>query len=408
MKTSPLLYSIFSKVRSKNKIDNPTAKQYLRFNWVFLFFASVPLLSVALLNVAIDPYDVFKSPDFLGLNHSKIKKDNNDRLYKATDIIRIKPITVLIGSSRTKQGLDPTHPALKKYQPVYNLALNGPNFYEQLRYLQHAIANQKNLKEVVLGVDFFMFNSSLMNQPTFSEERLEKRSISLQDVINSTLSLDVFSTSLQTVDASLQEPNKNDNYGENGFMPNLKLKGNETEWRFTSGINLYFKLHSSYQLSDKYMSDFKHFVELCHQRGIQLKIFISPSHATQWEAIRATGRWQTFEQWKREIVKIAPVWDFSGYNSITTEPLSSQMKNYADNSHYTKKIGDLVLNRIFSYRQDTVPKDFGILVTSENIETHLAKIRQDRESWAKRQPDEVKLVKDLFKKGDYREMKVNQ
>ncbi|GFZ91240.1 hypothetical protein [Okeania sp. KiyG1] len=76
---------------------------------------------------------------------------------------------------------------------------------------------------------------------------------------------------------------------------------------------------------------------MCQENNIKLILFISPSHATQWEAIRATGEWSTFEEWKREVVKITPVFDFSGYNTITTEPIHNDMENYRDNSHYTKK-----------------------------------------------------------------------
>jgi hypothetical protein len=390
----------FATIWSKHKTSKSLGKKYLRFNLGFIAAALIPTFAVGLVNVVVDPYDAFNTPNFLGINNSKPDKDNNDRLFKALDVVRIKPRTILIGSSRAKQGLDPTHPALQDQTPVYNLALNGPNFYELRRYLEHAIANQPDLKEVVLGVDFFMFNATLKNQPSFTEERLEKQSITIQDTINSTFSWDVLAASQETINASLKEVKKNDNYGENGFMPNRKLKQEETQWRFDSGIKLYYSLHSTYQFSDEYFEEFKKFVELCKQRGINLKVFISPAHATDLEAIRATGRWQTFEEWKRKMVQITPVWDFSGYNSITSEPISAKMKNYADNSHYTPLIGNLILNRIFSDKTDKVPKDFGVLITPQNIDSYQAKIHADREAWAKKNPDEVELAKNIKREYD--------
>ena len=71
-----------------------------------------------------------------------------------------------------------------------------------------------------------------------------------------------------------------------------------------------------------------------------------------------------------------------------------------DNSHYTPKLGNLILNLIFDYEKEDVPDDFGILINPENIESHLAKIRQDWEVWAKNNPDEVKLVKEVKQKYD--------
>ncbi|NEP04520.1 MAG: hypothetical protein F6K25_12790 [Okeania sp. SIO2G4] len=42
----------------------------------------------------------------------------------------------------------------------------------------------------------------------------------------------------------------------------------------------------------------------------------------------------------------------------------------------------------------------GILINSENVESHLVNIRQDREVLAKNNPDEVQLVKEIKQKYD--------
>ncbi|NES70924.1 MAG: hypothetical protein F6K24_39795 [Okeania sp. SIO2D1] len=175
MSISRLVSYIYSNVSSPKKLEKYVAKKrkYRRYNWIFLLSVFLPVVTVGVFNIVVDPYDVFNTPNFLGINHSKPRKDNSYRLYKATDIIRIKPVTILMGSSRKKQGLDPNHPALKNEQPAYNLAINGINAYELRRYLEHAIANQKDLDLVILGSDFFMFNSLLENRAGFSEDRLE-------------------------------------------------------------------------------------------------------------------------------------------------------------------------------------------------------------------------------------------
>ncbi|BAU65289.1 hypothetical protein STA3757_26700 [Stanieria sp. NIES-3757] len=368
---------------------------FLIYNALFFGVVSVPIFTVGLFNWIIDPYDIFNTPNFVGINHEKIKKDNNDRLFKASDIIRIKPKIILVGSSRTKQGLDPKHPVFQNQQPVYNLAINGPNFYEVRRYIEHAVANQPDLKEIVLGIDFFMFNEHLANQPSFSEQRLEKKQLISSDVINALFSLDTFNISRMTMDASQQEPDLNNDYGDNGFMPNRNTNDGKTDWRFEQSINLYFTLHSDYQFSAQYWSDFERLVKLCQQKNIELIVFISPAHATDLESIRLTQQWTTFEHWKRKLVEFTPVWDFSGYNSITTESIAPTMSNYVDNSHYNPQIGNLILNRIFDYQTEQVPKDFGVLITTKNIEQHLTQIRSDRENWVNKHPAEVKLVEQI-------------
>lgn len=371
------------------------SRKYSNYTFGFFLAVSLPLFSVAGLNWLVDPYDVFNTPNFLGLNHQKPKKDNSDRLFKAVDIIRIKPKVIIIGSSRTKQGIDPGHLNLADPESAYNLAINGPNMYEVLRYLEHAVKNQPDIQEIILGVDFFMFNATLNNQPTFSEERLEKTHIVVSDAINALFSLDTLTASRETIVASLNTPNGDNSYGENGFMPNRSLDSSTSQWRFEGGIKLYFRLHSDYQFSQEYLADFQKIVQLCQENNIKLTVFISPSHATQWEAIRATNQWSTWEQWKREMVKMVPVWDFSGYNSVTTEKISEDMNNYADNSHYTPNIGNLILDRMFNYQSETLPEAFGVLLTPENIEDNLAKIRKQRQEWANNNPQEIELVEKL-------------
>ena len=375
-------------------------RKFTRYSLIFCTAAFLPMLSVGLFNWTIDPYDLFDTPNFLGINHEKIKKDNNDRLFKAVDIIRLKPKIILMGSSRTKQGLNPEHPAIKDNHLAYNLAINGPNFYEVRRYVEHAIANQPEIQQIILGVDFFMFNASLDNQPSFEENRLGKTHIIPKDAINALFSLDTFNISRETITASLKAADKNNTYGENGFMPNRNANNGATEWRFEQSIKLYFELHSDYQFSQQYWSDFIKIVELCRQNNIDLKVFISPAHATQWESIKVTGKWDVFEQWKRKLVEITPVWDFSGFNSVTTESIKPQMNNYVDNSHYSPKIGNLILDRLFDRNTKAIPEDFGTLLTRDNIEQHLAKIRRDRALWIENHPEEVKLVRDIKTKLD--------
>lgn len=370
---------------------------YNKFIFKFIIVSFLPVMSVGVFNYIVDPYDVFDTPNYFGINHDKPKKDSNDRQFKAIDITRIRPTTIIIGSSRAKQGIDPEHPTLAKDPSTYNLAINGPNVYEVRRYLEHAIANQPNLKEVILGIDFFMFNANLKNQPSFSEARLGIKHIAIGDAVNALFSIDTYHISQETIEASLKEPNKSDRFGENGFMPNRKFNDGNTKWRFEQAIKLYFQLHSTYELSDRYLQDFQKIVTLCQEKNISLKVFISPAHATDLEAIRVTGKWQVMEQWQRKIANIIPVWDFSGYNSVTTESIKDVMKNYADNSHYSSSIGNYILDRLGNYQMDKVPQDFGVLLTPENIESHLQKMRIEREIWLKKHPDELKLVETIKK-----------
>ncbi len=78
------------------------------------------------------------------------------------------------------------------------------------------------------------------------------------------------------------------------------------------------------------------------------------------------------------------------------------MMNYIDNSHYSQYTGNLILNKILSYRLETVPDDLGILINSDNIESHLKQINYERQKWQNNYPEEVKLVHQLRAELDIR------
>lgn len=367
--------------------------RYKYFNNIFLLTTAILLGTVGIFNYFIDPYGLYASSIFPGINNSKPKKDDNDRLYKAADIIRMKPQTIILGSSRTKRGIDPNYVVFNKSGTIYNSAINGPNFYEVYRYLEHTIKNSPNLQEVILGMDFFMFNSKIPNKPTFSESRLDRQNLDLQDIINYTFSLDAIVASGQTIVESQNQPQGDINYGLNGFRPHRNANNGQTEWRFEQSIDLYFNIHQKYQFSEEYLEYFKKLVQLAKEKQIKLIVFISPAHATDLEAIEITGRWSDFERWKRELVKITPVWDFFNYNSVTTEAIKKVMQNYVDNSHYTPEVGNRILDRVFNHQVEAIPKDFGILLTPNNIEEQIKRVRLDREVWKKEHPKELALVK---------------
>jgi hypothetical protein len=158
-----------------------------------------------------------------------------------------------------------------------------------------------------------------------------------------------------------------------------------------SGSSLYM----NYQYSRSAMEDLGRIVHLCQKKKIRLNLFISPSHATEWESIRLSGAWSKFENWKRDIAKLHPVWDFSGYNSVTTEPIQKHMQNYMDSSHYTPHVGSWILEKMSGFDDSRVPGDFGVLLNPENIESHFAKQEKDRQNWVRLHADLIDWLKKL-------------
>jgi hypothetical protein len=124
--------------------------------------------------------------------------------------------------------------------------------------------------------------------------------------------------------------------------------------------------------------------------GVNLQIFISPTHAAQWEAMRNSALYPTFDEWKRRLVEITPVWDFSGYNEVSGEPLVQVMRFYLESSHYLPNVGDMILRRIYAESTEDPPTGFGQYMTRENVATLIERFHIERERWAASRPDEVR------------------
>ncbi len=402
MKIKPPAKLTYSKSIRKSK----TNQKYKGFNFLFLATILLIISAVGLFNVFINPYGVFNTPTIIGINRIKPAKFNQDLLLKAVEVTRIKPDVLLLGSSKEQWGLNPNHPGLSQGKS-YNLGLQAANMYSVKRYFDHALKNQPNIKQIIIGLDFYQFNVNKDVTNAFAEHRLEKNHLSLTDAINIVFSVDAMEDSYRTLLRNFRNPtqeylrvnrfqNVKYNVFENGtliYNEKEKLPGS---WKkFSQGLADQISTPLPYILSEESLDNLKFIADICREKGIDLRLFIAPDHVLQIEGYRVRGWWDEFEQWKRELAKIAPVWDFSGYYDITAEPIENEMEYYIDSLHYNKLLGDWILNRVLSYQDEQLPDDFGVLITPENVESHLENIRQQHQQWQIQSPETLKLVEKI-------------
>lgn len=176
------------------------------------------------------------------------------------------------------------------------------------------------------------------------------------------------------------------------------IKGSDRYNNFKRVMKMYLTektLYKDYHLSEEEMAAFQAIVDTCKQRNIKLKVLIAPVHAAQLELINREGIWSEFENWKRQIVKITPVWDFSSYSNFTTEPIGDNMKHFVDSVHYQNEVANLIMNRIYNYQTEKVPANFGKIISQTNIEPHLKIIREQRLNWKDNNLQIVQFVMEL-------------
>jgi hypothetical protein len=107
-------------------------------------------------------------------------------------------------------------------------------------------------------------------------------------------------------------------------------------------------------------------VAFCRQHHINFILFTTPHHRMVLDHFLE----EDYISFLRGLSEITPFWDFSGYNSVTTDN-----KNYLDHSHYNPSVSRWIAARIFNDQTVMVPKDFGVWVTRKNIDSHLENLK---------------------------------
>jgi hypothetical protein len=374
-------------------------RKYLSLMFFILFLQSI---IVIIFNIKIDPYGIWNSQEIAGINRIKPKQRNQVKLLKSVQIIHEKPMIVFLGSSSVNLGLSPQHPGFHPNSQVYNLGIPGSNMYETMRFFDHAIANQPNIQHIILGVDFFMFNKNRPVAIDFNEDQLGKNYIILPDLIKTTYSFDTLFNSIETIFMNHTNPGLNP-YQSQGlqnekYFKTYLLNNGSIPKTFQRELGDYLRetrFYGKFEFSPNALANFQRIVEICRQKNIKLTVFISPIHVTQLEAIEIAQLWDEFADWKRKLIKITPIWDFSGYNIITTEPISNQMKNYFDHAHYRQRIGNLMLNKMLAYNLGEVPRDFGVFLTDQNLDVYLKITDRQKILWEKKNYPTVQMIKGL-------------
>ena len=354
--------------------------------WIKILVSLILIIvfSVCLINYIVDPYNLYKT----NLLKNKPKEFEYMRLIKAINIEKIKPSSIVLGTSRAEMAIDPDHEYFIK--PSYNLANAGSTMYETKYYLKEAILQGK-LKKVLLVADWRMFNDVSMKKVIDFETYFENRNI-----YKYLLNYKVFKDSLFTIknknivslynnNGQMKEDYLNKIVLSNGGHYKTMIKEEKNYYKELSDNNLYKDTQKSSLL------DFIEILELCYKNDIELDIVFGPSHIRQWEAFDYYKDYETLLTWKKDLVEIVQkvankfnkipfrIVDFAVYNEYTSEKIPTEenqsMVYHYEGSHYKPKLGEMLLKSLSS---GDYHNNFGVELNNKNIDSHLQKLREDR------------------------------
>lgn len=147
-----------------------------RYVFILILSAGLPMLALAAVVIGIDPYYVFGSPSWKGINEVRPFYEPHVIIAKPHQVWRMRPDTVALGSSRAEVGIDPRHPAWGS-RNVFNFAMPSSTSYDTMLAFTYAQSVSRPLKRAVLGLDFFAYNFFMTRNQDQVEGRFDGEAV---------------------------------------------------------------------------------------------------------------------------------------------------------------------------------------------------------------------------------------
>lgn len=335
-----------------------------------------------------------------------------------------RPATVVVGSSRiSKFPLDSAAWG-DAPEPRMLLPLHGAQFSDLVDTLERQ-RGYEHVKVLAIGLDFFAFNAlreydDIIHPYNARQEvrRLVRFTAPLQtlrDRLRNTLAVLIYQfKKLSAVVAGRTE--------ELRPPPDTSREPQDYLEAFTVSTRRFWanyvgNKYGAYRLDYPALPRSPAFAALdrliaeVEQRQIQLYLFLHPTHVWDMEIIARLDLWPIYEDWMRRLAarvgqansKLIALWDFGGYNCLTTEPVPNfgTMRWHDDVGHYFQDlVGRVMLARMMGRPPPSLGTDasvcdstnLGARLTPANVEATIATMRASRRSYlATRQGESATL-----------------
>jgi hypothetical protein len=367
------------------------------------------LLPVAIFNLVIDPSGIFDIIRIAKLTPHRTT--GSSRITKA-ELLHHQPAQiVLVGTSRAETGFDPSSPDWGT-PDVLNLGLADTNM-DELADVCRAAARSGRVRHIVLFLDFHIFRASY-GRFDFDRSRFNPQ-LDLPNYYLASL-LSSYKTTqsgevLVNARNGIESPHTSRGFRQH-YSAGRPLRSHREMFRDVLRGDMVSGTKYPYHISPEQVVLVGETIDHCRQHGVNLTIVLPPIHALKLEQLRALGLWPNFEKLKRDLVHIieahpnsdgrpVPFWDFTPYTQYSIEdfpdpptaPAAERpMKWWWEASHFKSALGELIIARIMG---KAAPTDFGILLTSANLDASLRRMQQDRDLYVTRHPLAMALLDEI-------------
>jgi len=314
------------------------------------------LLVTVAMPILVDPYNVF---------HAKALRDNgvgpNRNYIKMTHVLAEpeRYDAFIFGSSRVGS----LHPEVMEGISCYNMTYNVGLPAEHLANLRTMLAHGVKPKTVYVGLDNVSYTVDpaihLSDRMSAPYEYSRAHPVKFWGLyLNASVVVQAIPTLLhpEPMYASVQD------FYDYGWWYDYDTENPNENWDNPRAVT-----GSTPRLAET-IDELGELAALCAQHDIELVFFTNPMYEASY---RAAVDEQEFKTFLRQLVRIAPFYNFAGLNDITTD-----RAYFVDHGHVKAGVGDRMLARMTGGEADEalLAQGFGAYVTAENVEDVLARM----------------------------------
>ncbi|MDD2698423.1 MAG: hypothetical protein PHF17_06440 [Arcobacteraceae bacterium] len=350
-----------------------SSRKFIGFMAIFSFLI-VGLIGVA--NYIVDPYQQYRLATFYPISY-----DSNKQRYKNGGFAKnFSYDSLILGTSMTENFLLDEVEKELDFNNTLKLSISGGSAIEQSTTLQTAINSNKNLNNVVWGLDTFIFVGEVDNlsygEGTFPFYLYDSNRLNDYKYL---FSLDTLYESWNILSNSdLNNKNryiyeKNNMYTwQHNFEKNFTLKNVRNAWNNREDFLDIEKDKQTFNyMKNSFDSNFLEIIKSNPQ--IHFTIFFPPYSILTFKIFEERAQLDDVLNFKKYIYthllncKNVTMYDFQIAKEITTN-----LNNYKDVSHYHQKINSWILQQI---------KENNYLVTKRNFEDNLQNLQKQSNAY---------------------------
>ena len=341
-----------------------------KFIKMWFMLVSGAIIMIALLNYLIDPFGVFHT----GLLEKS--KSLNERVVKIDYLNKNKEKynAFMLGSS-TMGTTDPK--VLEKYvkdSKFYNLTCSSSNMYDFKMLIKYLLKEDFDVKNLYLQIDLTSMREYGKHPNQAQKHHYAVTDDSVWKFYLEYLTIFPFDAMKAKVMMYLTNADATKFDVENSGMWFVKHK----DMARAKDLEAYIANEPSFKKRsrrtrgeekniDAIISDYQEIVKLCEEKGVNLTVLTTAYNHLRMDAFKIND----VLSFVKRLATYHDIWYFSGYNSVTNDD-----RNFYEVNHYIPKIGALKAARIYHDSAVDVPKDFGVLVSKENMQEMLLKERE--------------------------------